>query len=151
MAPEPEESPELRELFANYSRPTANAAFDARFWRELDARQNRYRGLVGMTRRLIEIEIEGIAVWRLGFSLFGGAAVCGLGVALLSLGVAPQNSTPPQIARNETVPTMMPRYAREMWDESAWEIVPRALPRPQPRQPQGKEKVSCVSSAQGLV
>lgn len=115
MAHEDEElSPELRALFDNYPRPTGNAAFDARFWRELDARQTRYRGCGGLVRRLVEIEIEGIAVWRLGFSLFGGAAACALGVALLSLGVAPTHQAPPQIARTEQIPTALPRYAREM-------------------------------------
>ncbi len=141
MANEPEElAPELRALFDNYPRPTANAQFDARFWRELDARRHRYRGLVGFARRLIEIEIEGIAVWRLGLSLFGGAAVCALGVALLSLGASPTPQLAPQIARTEQIPSAMPRYAREL-DERAWRT------RAAPSAPVKKEVSSCDFSA----
>lgn len=145
MANEPEEfSPELRAAFEQYPRPTGDTEFDARFWRELDARHNRYRGLTGFGRRLVEIEIEGIAVWRLGFSLLGGASVCGLGVALLSLGGAPTPQSAPQIARTEQIPTAMPRYAREL-DEPMGRLQP-AL---EPRAPAKKEVSSCHSLAKG--
>lgn len=137
---------EIRAAFDDYPRPTGSAEFDAKFWRELDARQNRYRGVFGALRRLIEVEIEGIAVWRLGAALFGGAAVCVLGVALLSFGSAPLTplQSAPQIAEIERVPTMMPRYAREM-DE--WRMRPQ--PAVEPNLPAKKEVSSCDSSAKG--
>lgn len=140
MANEPEErAPELRALFDSYPQPTADAAFDARFWRELDARRNRYRGIAGLLRRLVEVEIEGVALWRLGFSLFGGAAACALGVALLSLGGAAPTTAPPQIAAVAEEPSMFSRYARQPWDDA---FVERSAPQrsaPQPRPPAKKE------------
>ena len=146
MANEPEElAPELRALFDDYPLPTGDAAFDARFWRELDARKNRYRGLSGILRRLVEIEIEGIAVWRLGLSLFGGAAVCGLGVAILSLSAPTQSQPAPQIAL-EQIPSAMPRYARG-WDERVlWPEKPAPVA---PKSAVPQEVSSCASSANG--
>ena len=126
--------------FDRYPQPVAGADFDARFWRELEARQHRYRGIIGCWRRLIEIEIEGIALWRLGCALFGGAAVCALGVALLSLGTAPlaPHRSAPQIAELDQIPSAMPRYAREM---DAW--IMRPQPALEPRLPVKKEVSSC--------
>ena len=147
---EPEFKGELRDLFDSYPRPAGDAAFDARFWRELDARRRRYRGAWGFARRLIEIEIEGIAVWRLGFSLFGGAALCGLGVALLSLSAHPAPTAPPQIARVEQIPTAMPRLAREWWNEELLDDPPRPMPAPRAPKPANKEEISCVSRVHGL-
>ena len=142
-------APDLRALFQNYPHPTANAEFDAKFWRELDARQNRYRGFTGLARRLIEVEIEGIAVWRLGLSLLGGAAVCGVGVALLSLGASPSQAptSAALVAQTEQIPTVLPRYARELDELRAWDA---PLARPSTR-PKPKEEISCASSARGLV
>ena len=139
----PEElPPAIRAAFDDYPFPVADADFDARFWRQLDARQNRYRGLIGVLRRIIEIEIEGIAIWRLGFALFGGAAVCALGVALLSLSSSPVAtvSSAPIIAQWEQIPTAMPRYARD-WDK--WMSRPQTAPAP--RVPAKKEVSSCDS------
>lgn len=153
MANEPEErAPELRALFDSYPQPTADAAFDARFWRELDVRRNRYRGIAGLLRRLVEVEIEGVALWRLGFSLFGGAAACALGVALLSLGTAPTSSSPsaPQIAEMPVDPLASPRFARELWDERDFEYPARAPIAPRREQPTAKEEISCVSFAHDL-
>ena len=145
-------TPEIRAAFAAYPRPVADRQFDANFWRELDKRQQRYRGLRGLLRRLIEVEIEGIAVWRLGLALFGGAATCALGVALLSLGASPETPVPsaPFVAEVERIPTAMPRYAREMWDERDFEIA-ACPPRDKPLQkPTSKEEISCVWFVRGL-
>lgn len=151
MANEPEELlPELRALFDSYPQPNGDAQFDARFWRELDARQNRYRGLPGFARRLVEVEIEGIAVWRLGLSLFGGAAVCALGVTLLSLSATPTNQAPSQIAEMPLDPLASPRFARELWDERDFGYPARVPIAPRREQPKGKEEFSCVSFAHDL-
>ncbi len=141
----PEEfPPAIRAAFDDYPFPVADADFDANFWREFDARGNRYRGFVGLLRRLIEVEIEGIAVWRLGAALFGGAAVCGLGVTLLNLGNAPiaPVSSAPLVAQWEQIPTAMPLYARD-WDK--WMSRPQTAPAP--RVPAKKEVSSCDLSA----
>ena len=134
--------PELRAAFDDYPRPVGDAQFDAKFWRELDNRRNRYRGVAGVVRRLVEVEIEGIAVWRLGAALFGGAAVCAIGVALLSLGSAPlaPTTSAPIVAELEQIPTAMPRYAREM---DAWTNRPQ--PAIEPRVPAKKEVSLCDS------
>ncbi len=148
MANNPEEfPPAIRVAFDAYPRPTGDDEFDAKFWRELDERHNRYRGFVGVLRRVIEVEIEGIAVWRLGLSLFGGAAVCAVGVALLSFGSAPVAPTQsaPQIAEMDGAPMALPRYAREWWDEPDWQ-----RPAPVQQKPVTKEEISCVSFARDL-
>ena len=140
---------EIRDAFENYPRPTANAEFDARFWRELDARRNRYRGLSGVLRRIIEVEIEGIAVWRLGVALFIVPMICALGVALLNLSsspISPINSTP-QIVQMPLDPLSSPRYARELWDLGDYEY---RAPKPAIEKPKAKEEFSCVSVAHDL-
>ena len=150
MANNPEEfPPEIRAAFESYPRPTGNADFDAKFWRELDARQNRYRGLSGLLRRIIEVEIEGIAVWRLGVALFSVPTICAIGVALLNLNAA-SITTPtsaPQIAQMPIDPLASPRFAREFWDADTYEY---RAPRPQTEKPQDKEEISCVSFARDL-
>ena len=114
---------DAQKAFENYPFPCARDDFDARFWRELDNRKNRYRGFIGFWRRLVEVEIEGVAVWRLGLSLFGGAAFCGLGLALLTLRSHPASKTPtPQVAFSADAPIGTRRFARELWDD--------ALPQP---------------------
>ena len=147
MPNNPEElPPDIRAAFDNYPRPTGNDEFDARFWRELDARRNRYRGVAGVVRRVIEVEIEGIAVWRLGVALFGGAAVCGLGVALLSLSAAPiaPAQSAPIVAET---PFDSPRYARELWGEDDYQYI---APKATTEKPKAKEEISCVSFARDL-
>lgn len=154
---EEEFSPAIRAAFDSYGTPKPDAAFDARFWRELDARKNRYRGFWGFWRRLVEVEIEGVAVWRLAFSGVGGAAFCAVGFALLSWGaspvVAPQVawSSIPRSASSTETPLNAPRFARDFgwWDE----LTPRrdapALPPRRKNQSTQQEEFSCVSLAHG--
>lgn len=121
----PEEfSPQIRAAFDSYPSPRPDAGFDARFWRELDARKNRYRGLRGLWRRVVEVEIEGVAVWRLGASTLGGSGTFALGFALLGALSAPRavSSVPLPLPPN-SVPSGAPgtaqRFARELLDEAA--------------------------------
>ena len=146
----PEFEGEIRAAFDAYPRPVADADFDAKFWRELDARQNRYRGVGGVLRRLIEVEIEGIAVWRLGVALFGGAATCAVGVALLSLSASPtaSESSAPLMAETPRDPLASPRYARELWGEEDYGYI---VPKVKSEKPKAKEEISCVSFARDLV
>ena len=112
-------SPDIRAAFHEYPRPKASEGFDARFWSELDTRQNRYRGFVGFWRRLLEVEIEGVAVWRLGLSTLGGSGTFALGFALLGAFSAPyaKISSSPALPL-PSVPTASPLYARELWDDT---------------------------------
>ncbi len=147
--PDEEFSDEIRAAFESYPRPTASAEFDARFWLELGARRNRYRGWSGLLRRILEVEIEGIAVWRLGVALFSVPLVCALGVALLNVSVAPiaPINGAPLVAEMPLDPLSSPRYARELWDERDYEY---SAPKPQPEKPKAKEEISCVSFARDL-
>lgn len=139
----------IRAAFDDYPRPTGDADFDAKFWRELDARQNRYRGFGGLLRRSIEVEIEGIAVWRLGVALFSVPVICAIGVALLNLNAASLTTTTsaPQIAQMPLDPLSSPRFAREFWDAPDYEY---RAPQAQLEKPKGKEEISCVSFAHDL-
>ncbi len=136
--------PEIRAAFDNYPRPVGGAQFDAKFWRELDARRHRYRGILGLLRRLIEVEIEGIAVWRLGAALFSVPMVCAIGVALLNWSVSPL-APPPNAAQIAATPLNSTRLAREWLDEGDY---PYRAPKAQ--KPKAKEEFSCVSFARGL-
>ena len=91
--PEEEFSPEIRAVFDAYSAPRPSTGFDARFWAQLDARQNRYRGLSGWLRRVWELEIEGVLVWRLALATFSGGASCAL-ILGLALGFSTPQSAP---------------------------------------------------------
>ena len=147
--PTEEFSPEIRAAFDNYPFPVADADFDARFWRELDTRQSRYRGFGGLLRRLIEVEIEGIAVWRLGVALFSVPTICAIGVALLNLNTTPlaPTTSAPIIAQTPLYPFSSPRFAREFWDERDYE---HRAPKAQVTKPKAKEEISCVSFARDL-
>jgi len=117
-APEPL-PPSIRAAFGSYCTPKPGAEFDARFWRELDARKNRYRGFAGFWRRVIEVEIEGVAVWRLGCSALGGSGSFALVFAVFGAFLAPQATAPSPLPPLPSVPTAAPgtaiRYARQ-WD-----------------------------------
>ncbi len=144
-------SPVIRAAFDAYPTPEPGAEFDARFWRELDARKNRYRGFAGFWRRLVEVEIEGVAVWRLGFSGLGGAAFCALGFTVLSLGSSPPASParPPRVAFAPDSALLAPRFARDLWDEDEAPLRrrPPVSPAHPKRGPSQQEEISCVSFA----
>ena len=117
---EPQALPtDIRAAFQAYPRPKASSDFDERFWRELDARQYRYRGLIGFCRRVLEVEIEGVAIWRLGLSTLGGSGTFALGFVLLEAFSTPHPSIPTTpVLPFPSAPTTSPRYAREVWDET---------------------------------
>lgn len=91
--PENEFPPEIRAAFDGYSLPNPSPEFEARFWTELDARRTRYRGVFGFLRRILELEIEGVMVWRLAASTLSGGASCTLLLAL-ALGFSTPKSAP---------------------------------------------------------
>lgn len=84
--------PEIRAAFDGYSLPSPSPEFEARFWTELNARRTRYRSAMGFLRRILELEIEGVMVWRLAASMLSGGASCAL-LLFLALGFStPKNS-----------------------------------------------------------
>ena len=138
-------APAIRAAFDSYPSPKPDAAFDARFWRELDARQNRYRGFAGFWLRVVEVEIEGVAVWRLGLSTLGGSGTFALGFALLGALSAPRAVVAPVPLSPFSVPTSAPgnapRYAREL------ELDARPLTLPKSRRQPILKGVSCARLA----
>ncbi|HEX8833863.1 MAG TPA: hypothetical protein VF719_06665 [Abditibacteriaceae bacterium] len=112
--------PDIETAFEAYSTPTLSRGFEARFWAQLEARRSRYRGIVGFMRRLWEIEIAGVAVWRLGASTFSGGALCALSIALTvgfpTSSKAPVSSAPTQ--EREIPSNAMSAYAfyRREWE-----------------------------------
>ncbi len=152
-APTPEEEAEwpapIRAAFDAYPQHAPDAAFDARFWRGLPARRARYRGFWGFLRRLVEVEIEGVAVWRLGASMLGGAAFCAVGLNVCGARVSPSPApvaAPVALAANE-IPHAGPRFARS----PPLDGFPLRLHAPRFSYPTDKPKeVSCTHSANGL-
>lgn len=148
--------PEIRAAFDAYPTPRPSRGFEARFWAQLEARRNRYRGFGGFLRRVWEIEIEGVAVWRLALSTLSGGASCALFFAAFAL-LAMPDQTPR--AAPESPPDFpdTPRmafdarafYARE-WEEFGFPA--RSKPAPQPLEiPQDGGEISCFPSKNGWV
>jgi len=152
--PTPEEneagwSRAIRAAFDSYPQPKPDAAFDARFWRALPARRARYRGVGGFLRRLLEVEIEGVAVWRLGASMLGGAAFCAVGMGICGARVSPlppPDAAPVALAANR-IPNAGPRFARSLPLDGArlqWRAPRFLYPTDKPKE------VSCTRFANGL-
>lgn len=137
--PEDEFPPEIRAAFQAYSAPRPSPGFDARFWAQLEARQNRYRGFAGFLRRVWELEIEGVAVWRLALSTLSGGASCAL-VFALALGVSNPQIAPVTPPADDQIPaTALHAFAfyRREWEAEFW-----AAPQPssaRPRRHQGND------------
>ena len=130
---------EISAAFDSYSTPPLSPDFDARFWSNLEARRGRYRGFRGFLRRIWELEIEGVAVWRLGLSTLSGGAVCALFFGGFVLFVAPQET--PRMASQPS--PELPETPRMVFDTHSfyareWEFVPI-----QPEiAPQSREKIT---------
>jgi len=152
-APEPL-PPSIRAAFGTYPTPKPDAAFDARFWRELEARRNRYRGFAGFWRRLIEVEIEGVAVWRLGCSALGGSGSFALVFAVLGAFSSLQAAAPLPLPPLPSVPTAAPgtavRYARQ-WDNELIASHSATKKTHHSRKPNIKGGFSCTRFGFGLV
>ena len=98
--------PEIQAAFDAYPKPGTPLGFEARFWAHYADRRGRYRGLVGWLRRLVEVEIEGVAVWRLAASTLSGGALCALLVGLLVL--SGQGTSNPTAAKIPLGPAPVP-------------------------------------------
>jgi len=150
----PEEFPSsIRAAFGSYYTPKPDAEFDARFWRELDARKNRYRGFAGFWRRLIEVEIEGVAVWRLGCSALGGSGSFALVFAVFGALSSPQATAPLPLPPLPSVPTAAPgtaiRYARQ-WDNELIASHNATKKTHRARKPASQGGISCTRLGFGL-
>jgi hypothetical protein len=99
--------PEIQEAFAAYPQPRPSRGFEARFWADFERRRGRYRGLVGFLRRMLELEIEGVMVWRLALSTLSGGVSCVLVLGLL-FGFANQKTTPDLPLPGKQMPAQIP-------------------------------------------
>ena len=126
---EDEFPPEIRTAFDAYPIPRPSPHFEARFWTELQARRARYRGVTGFCRRLLEIEIEGVMVWRLAASTLSGGASCALLLAF-AISFSAQKSVPPApLPQNEQPLTARDAFA---FFNRRWEDEFFSTPQPKP-------------------
>ncbi|PQV65188.1 hypothetical protein B1R32_102197 [Abditibacterium utsteinense] len=125
--------PDIRAAFDEYSLPRPSPTFEAHFWTRLEARRTRYRGVTGFCRRMLEIEIEGVMVWRLAASTLSGGASCAL-LLMLALGFASPKEAPlapaPLPRNHETLPAMgaFAFYNRQWEDDFFSQPQPKPAP-----------------------
>ncbi len=148
--------PDIAAAFDSYSTPPLSRDFEARFWTQFEARRGRYRGFAGFLRRLWEIEIEGVAVWRLAASTFSGGAACALFFGCFALFAMPAETpraAPESLPEIPATPRMAfdarHFYARE-WEEFGLVRPPRIAPQKRQKLENGGE-ISCISFENGWV
>lgn len=120
---EPNEfSPALKNALDAYPKIRANRGFDERFWSRLDAKRAHRRTFRGQIEAFFEIQIAGVAVWRLLGSSLAGSAFPTL--ILLFCLAAPAKTQPvaPLAALWAT-----PFNLRRFWEEDAWKTPSRAV------------------------
>lgn len=105
--------PEIAAAFRDYPQIGASPEFDSQIWARLDEKSKQYRGFRGLCRRVWELEIEGVAVWRLvGSTVSGGL----FSLLVLGLGYWLTKPTTPAAPLPQNPPTMAmagPLYARQ--------------------------------------
>ena len=128
-------SPEIRAVFDDYHTPRPSRGFDERFWAQLEGRQRSYRGFSGLMRRVWELEIEGVLVWRLALSTLSGGASCAL-IFACALGFSTSPTAPvPRPTQSEFPTSAMTAFAFSYRDwESDYFLKPTPKTAP-PRAP----------------
>lgn len=142
--------PDIAAAFDAYPTPPLSPDFETRFWAELEVRNGRYRGLGGFWRRFWELEIEGVAVWRLALSTLSGGAACALFFALFALLARPQSA--PVVAKipaPELPDTPRMAFDAHRFYTREWEFG-FAAPQTAPLPPASGE-ISCVPFKSRLV
>lgn len=127
-------SPEILSAFDAYPAPSPSKGFEASFWSQFENRRTRYRGVIGFLRRLWELEIEGVVVWRLAASTLTGGGGGALLLGLLAGSPTPSSSSSPLPPRPLPLVAMssLALYNRE-WETDLY--VPKPLPQSAPPHP----------------
>jgi hypothetical protein len=123
-------TPEILAAFDAYPSPSPSKGFEARFWSAMETRQSRYRGFSGFLRRVWELEIEGVMVWRLAASMLSGGASCAL---LLGLSLTKPSTIPAAPQPDSQLPvTTMKAFAfyKRDWEKDFY--LPKARPKAAP-------------------
>ncbi len=126
--------PDIQTAFNSYPSPQLSPDFEARFWTRFEARRGRYRGFSGFWRRVWEIEIEGVAVWKLLFSTFSGGAACALLFGAFALFAMPQSAPiVSEIPAPETPETPRMAFDSRAFYAREWELEVAEPPKFAPR------------------
>jgi hypothetical protein len=109
-------SPALRRAINAESHMRASRGFDSQFFARLDEKRNRSRTVRGQIERLFELEVNGVAVWRLLGSSLAGSTLPALVLAFGLIG--PPNHTSHPISG--PLWAFTPVNQRKFWEEAAW-------------------------------
>jgi hypothetical protein len=120
---EPLFSPSLRGAIESETRMRASRSFDAQFFARLDEKRAYSRTLRGRVERFFELEVSGVAVWRL---LGSGAAGGVLPAFVLAYSLAtPAPRQAPGIP--ERMLGLTAFNQRRFWEEEAWKSPSRSF------------------------
>lgn len=109
-------SPALQRAIDGESHMRASRSFDAQFFAKLEEKQAHRRTWRGRIERFFELEVSGVAVWRL---LGSGAAGSVLPALILAYSLAtPASHQVPVIP--EPLLAFTPFNQRKFWEEEAW-------------------------------
>jgi hypothetical protein len=113
---EPFFSPALRRAIDSETRMRASRSFDAQFFARLEEKRAYSRTLRGRAERFFELELSGVAVWRLLGSGVAGGVLPALVLAYSLAGPAPRQVP--------VVPQPIMAFTafnqRKFWEEEAW-------------------------------
>lgn len=109
-------SPVLRRAIESETHMRATRSFDAQFFAKLEEKRAHSRTLRGRVERIFELEVSGVAVWRLLGSSAAGSVLPALVLFCSLVGPAPR-AVP--IAPEPTL-AFIAFNQRKFWEEEAW-------------------------------
>jgi hypothetical protein len=107
----------LRQAIDGETKLRASRSFDTQFFADLESKRARQRTLQGQVERLVEVEISGVAVWRLMGSGLAGSVLPAL-VLAFCLGSTATGETSTPIPRQ--LFALTPFNQRKFWEIDAW-------------------------------
>ncbi|RYF38489.1 MAG: hypothetical protein EOO38_24705 [Cytophagaceae bacterium] len=110
-------SPSLRKAVDSEARLRSSRGFDEQFWAQLEERRARNATWKGRFQQILEVELSGIAVWRVLGSGVLGAALPALVLVCCTIGSSSSPVAPPL---SPVLWTITPWNQRRFWEEMAW-------------------------------